>query len=606
MKIVFRTFLFIIFLSSITNTLYAATITWLGGNAAWDDPTQWDSGTIPTLGDDVIIPTGRVKIFSGDSEKANSIEVQSLARLYIYNGAELEISGAIDKNGLHNYGRVFVYGDLAIKDITQTNTVIDARAIVNEGRILTYSNSQINIKNIDDIAIDNTLAFSYFRIRGALTIKFVNNTAIVNQYLFVNYGNIDIEDSGLSSGSLIVNTDEFRNQDGGEINLNSEIYGGFTNSSEFHNYGDIFIENTTIGLANLADVYNYESANIEVENNPGTGIDNRTGATITNEGLIFSRYSSSGVFNAGTITNHFSLTIWYSYTNSSILNFAGGIINNYYSIYLGGSGYSDLYNEGAIYNFQGGNFSINKTMDIAVGGSITNYGFLTTYGSDPHTNSGTLLNYGVVDDNHGQLQSHITNSEVIVAPVSGPMQVGVPFANALEVASLSNVSIGDWKVSPTGVIAGTYDESTNKFTPNASAAGISTLYVVFSDLATGIGRNFTFEIDSPILPFVGKTISASKRFKHETNQNTSTESKVNIYPNPSSGNIHLESQLFEDDQIQVLVFNSLGQVVQQAELKTGQHVQSIEFSNHLINGMYIVKTMSGGQEVGVERIQLLR
>ena len=606
MKIIFRTTLFIIFLFTTIYSSNAATITWLGGSAAWNDATQWDTGTIPTLGDDVIIPTGSVKIFSGDSEKATSIVVQSLARLFIYNGAELEISGAIDKNGLHNHGRVLVYGNLAIKNITQTNIVIDARAIVNEGRILTYANSQINIKNIDDIGIDNTAIFSYFRVRGGLSIKFVGNTAIVNQDLFVNYGNIDIEDSGLSSGSLIVNTDEFKNQEGGEIYLNSEIYGGFTNSSDLHNYGSIFIEFATIGLVNLADVYNYTSAYIEVENNPGVGIDNRFGSTITNDGSMISRYSSSGLFNSGTLINNNSLTVWYSNLNSSILNFVDGLIYNYDYIYLNGAGYSDLYNEGGIFNYYGGHFAFNKVIDIASGGSITNFGFLITYGSDSHSITGNLSNYGVIDDNHGQLQSHITNIRVVVAPVSGPMQVGVPFSNVLDVFSLANVGIGDWKVSPTGAVAGTYDELTNKFTPNISAVGLSTLYIVITDLISGNSRIFTLEIDSPILPFTKKGKSATTRINHDSNQNTLTKSEVTIYPNPSSGNIQLKSELFVDNQTQVLVFNSLGQVVQQAQLSTGQYAQSIEFSNHLTNGLYIVKTLHEGQEVDVKRIQLHR
>lgn len=55
------TLLFFLILS-----LHATTITWLGGNAAWDDASQWDTGTVPSYGDDVIIPNGYAKIYNGD------------------------------------------------------------------------------------------------------------------------------------------------------------------------------------------------------------------------------------------------------------------------------------------------------------------------------------------------------------------------------------------------------------------------------------------------------------------------------------------------------------------------------------------------------------
>ncbi len=67
MKEIFRAPLLIIFLFTTFTTINAASVTWLGGNAAWDDASQWDTGTVPTYGDDVIIPSGYCKIFNGDS-----------------------------------------------------------------------------------------------------------------------------------------------------------------------------------------------------------------------------------------------------------------------------------------------------------------------------------------------------------------------------------------------------------------------------------------------------------------------------------------------------------------------------------------------------------
>ena len=608
MKIIFKAPFLIIFLFASFTTINASTITWLGGNAAWDDATQWDTGTIPTIGDDVIIPSGYCKIYNGDSEFSRSIEVQSAARLYVYNGGSLEISGAVDDDGLHNMGRVYIYGNLAINSITRTSSLNSANAIKNERIFLTYSASQINIKYVDDVAIYNDAAYSYFRVRGGLWIYSVNDTAIKNFDRFYNYGTINIENSGKSSGFLITNTDHFRNYSSGVINLNSDIYGGISNSpinANFKNYGVINIEEVSIGINNHGTLSNYSGAIIDAQNNNTSTLWNRDGATINNYGAIKSYYSGSGIYNYGSFFNFDSFTVFYSTGNGGIKNFSTGIIDNYDYIYLNSNNWIDINNEGDITNRNGSHIAINKTVNMPVGGSISNYGFFVSYGSDFHSISGSFGNKGVIDDNFGELQGLVSNDRLIVAPVSGPMQVGVPYPNVLDVGSLIGLNIIDWKISQNGVVAGTYDELTNEFTPNSSAVGITTIYIEVFDLVSGVNRNFSLEIGSPILPFAGK-ISASSTRNGQNNTIAKVAQEVNIFPNPTSGNIQLESEIFEDKDVQVHIFNNLGQLVQQERLNSGSTTQTLDFSNQLTAGLYIVKVLHGDKEVDVKRIQLHR
>jgi len=609
MKVIFRTPLLIIFLFISLTTINAATVTWLGGNSAWDNAAQWDTGTVPSYGDDVIIPSGYCKIYNGDSEGATSVEVQSSARLYIYNGGSLEISGAVDNHGLHNMGRVYHYGKLAINSITQTSPAASANAIKNESRIYTYSSSQINIKYIDDVAIYNDAAYSYFRARGSIWIYSVSNAAIFNFDRFYNSGTIDISDCGVSSGFLMANTDDFRNLSGGVMTLNSNIYGGLSNASvgaNFRNYGEINIDEVSIGVNNHGSLTNYSGATIDSENNYSTSYNNRLSATITNYGYLKSTLAGSGIYNYGNLINHESFTVFQSNANGCIRNFSTGHIDNYDYLYLSGTTSIDISNEGTMTNHYGGHIALNKTVETFAGSDISNYGFFVTYGSGSHSIGGTFGNKGVIDDNHGQLQGAILNDRLVIAPVSGPMQVGVPYPNVLDVASLDDVDLVDWKISQNGAVAGTYNEATNEFTPNASAVGITTIYIEVYDLVSGAGRNFSLEIGSPILPFTKTGKTASTRNGQDNEFADMHVAEVNIYPNPTSGNIQLESPVFENNQTQVHLYNNLGQLVQQERLNSGSMNQSIDFSSQLTNGIYFVKILQEDKEINIRRIQLHR
>lgn len=604
MKIAFKTLLiFFLFCFTISST-NAATVTWLGANSSWDDPSQWDTGYVPNAGDDVVIPSGRCKIYSGDFGYVRSVDVQSSGRLYVYEGGHLEISGAVDDHGLHNMGRVYIYGELAINDITQTNTANSANAIRNDYRIYTYSNCVINIKYIDDVAIENTSTNSYFRVRGNMWIYGTKSAAIYNFDRFYNYGQIDIVDCGVSSGYLILNTDNFRNYSSGVINLSSDIYGGIStvSTATLRNYGAINIEEVKVAINNEGLFMNYAGGKIYADDSD-ISYYNREVGTIYNYGKMSSTDSDHGLFNYGSLHNHDSFTVFYSHGNGSIRNFPTGTINNHDYIYLLSNQWIDLYNEGIITNQNSGHLAINKSITLTTGSNITNNGFFISYGDVFHSLNGDFENNGVIDDDFGALVGLIDNNKVVVAPVTGTMQVGVPFPNILDAASLNDLDIDTWKISMNGASAGTYNETTNEFTPNASAVGVSTLYISIYNLISGKGRNFTLELDSPIVSFQKKGKASTRNIV--SNENNLSQA-INIYPNPTPGNIQLNSRTFENLDAQVQILNSLGQVVQQEKFTKGSNTQSIEISDQLIDGMYFVRTIQEGKEINVQKIQVNR
>jgi len=132
------------------------------------------------------------------------------------------------------------------------------------------------------------------------------------------------------------------------------------------------------------------------------------------------------------------------------------------------------------------------------------------------------------------------------------------------------------------------------------------IYISIQDLVSGFRRNFSLEIGSPILPFTKKGKTASIRNGQDSDFADNLVADVTIYPNPTSGNIHINNQVLENNQTQVHIYNNLGQLVQQESLSSGSITQSINFCSPLTNGLYFVKVMQEGKEIDMKRIQLYR
>lgn len=54
-QLAFRIVVGLIFLSTLTPQLAAATVTWIGDSGDWSEPTHWSTGALPGPDDDVVI-----------------------------------------------------------------------------------------------------------------------------------------------------------------------------------------------------------------------------------------------------------------------------------------------------------------------------------------------------------------------------------------------------------------------------------------------------------------------------------------------------------------------------------------------------------------------
>lgn len=107
----------------------ALTCTWVGGNSDWNIASNWDTGTVPTGADDVIINAmgSQVNISSGTAGTCNNLTKGGfLSRLVVASGGTLKILGNLTYNGGIFSGDVSMVGSslqyiLGISPLTLNN-----------------------------------------------------------------------------------------------------------------------------------------------------------------------------------------------------------------------------------------------------------------------------------------------------------------------------------------------------------------------------------------------------------------------------------------------------------------------------------------------------
>lgn len=594
------------FIFSITIiSLQAANITWIGASSFWDDPTNWDTGTVPSAADHVIIPSGWVRVPANYTALATSIHLHPGTNLQIYPDATINVDGAINKAGIENEGRIFVQGIMNITNVSSPNGSA-GKAIYNTNGLFVYSTGLLNIENIEDYCID-TRAPGYVSNSGDINISNVQSHGVYNTGTFRNYSVLDMSLHPSNPRSYgVYNRGAFNNYANGEI-YTFRGYIGFYNhyNATLDNHGRIECEQAAnSGFRNLATVTNNEDSSISCNLAGAYGFSNS--GTFDNYGQTNIDYTgNTALRNSGTINNYRTILIFNS-TTMGYYGLTGSTFNNYKSFIVDVSATSPLYGvylRGSLTNHQDGVLSIDER--ILALGPLDNYGYISllyTGNNNLISGNGAINNYSVIDDNTNCLPAGTNNQKLIIKPVTGPMQVGVPFSNVLEVASLAGINLNNWKIGPSNnTSAGTYDPLTNSFTPNANAVGLSTIYISINN-GGNLSRNHTLELDSPILPFTG---GDSPQFSLDNNgQSFQKMEELTVFPNPTRANLQLKSELFQEQPTQVQIINSLGQIVFQRTYAAGDKQQALNLPNHLANGIYLLECRQKGQAVAVERIQL--
>jgi trimeric autotransporter adhesin len=258
------------------------TLTWTGTiSTDWDFACNWSPASVPTAGNDVIIPntTNKPTITATTTALAKTVEVQASAILTIAATGSLTVNGSRTVSSVvgafHNAGTVQNNGLINIGSTTSSG----ASCIANRGTFNNNSGGEINADNSTSDRINN------------------NNSGTFN-----NSGKLNLGLSIAVLGRGIFNDNIFNNNSGGEIkieNVASSSSGIFSRNGTFTNSGKITIGATT--------------------NSPGILNDDLFNNNASGEIFLGSFYSRSGTFN-----NFGLLSI--EYTGGQLLNRA--IFNN--------------------------------------------------------------------------------------------------------------------------------------------------------------------------------------------------------------------------------------------------------------------------------------
>jgi hypothetical protein len=581
---------------------HAATVTWMGGNGSWSDASQWDAGYVPDGGDDVIIPSGTVTL-SNYEGFARSVEVQTAGRLYIYNGSLLNIAGAVDNPGLHNMGRVYVWGKMQINDIQTTSNNNLGHGIQNDYVMYFFSSAYVAVFECEDQGIQNDPSASFWNF-GSMEIFEVGRHNIDNEGLFRNSGKLNLSANTTFPNYGVANSDRFWNYSSGSIIVNGGGGGAFANSnsnSHLKNYGSFIVKNSAgSGFSTGGVIDNFSGGFMQASNCGSSGIYINTSGQLINHGDIQSLNAGfAGIYVGGELINH-SYLVCNNSQSYGMKTQSGSSVVNHDFISLNTAGSDDMFVEGDLMNEQTGKFFTNKRLYLASLANFINEGVLVSFSNFPNIiSAGSILsNYGIIEDHNGMMPAVVDNQQVIVEPLGGALQAGIPYGNALNIGSLSNVTVNAWLTGINGISAGTYDPATNEFTPNANAMGLNELVVRIEMNSTGFERNYRVKVPGGI-SMSSAVHSGEYSDLHEAGKNTTfldppalANKAIDVYPNPSQGQVYTEHKFLANGPTTILVYNAQGEAVGKVNLNSSTERHNIDLPEALPNGFYVLRFCS--------------
>jgi|GEM_PF-3183546 len=330
-----------------TLNLSATVITWTGGAGDWDVSSNWDTGTIPSTADDVMISSGVVTIPANYSALALSITISSAGVLdladssalqidsasvngiAIYTGTSLNNAGAIHINSPGIFGIEIYSGafhNLTTGEIYITNAGTGGiknhktgATLTNDGLIHInqtglgdgiYS-TKVVVNNVDaSIIIKNTETNGINSYNGLLTnygeIE-IDSTGddgmLITGNAFTNSGHVEIShchDGKGANGAMGIYANSIKNKPGASFYIHHvessamRTYGDIENDGliEIHNnyYIGIFLKDATLS--------NQETGAIRCIGNGNSAI-HLDNASVENGGLLFFNGNAGWAIDAG-------------------------------------------------------------------------------------------------------------------------------------------------------------------------------------------------------------------------------------------------------------------------------------------------------------------
>ncbi len=352
------------------------TLTWTGAiSTDWNLACNWSPASIPSAGNDVVIPntTNDPVIGAGIAALAKTVEVQTGALFTIAATASLTINGSKSVSSIvsafDNNGTVNNNGLISIGSTTSSG----AYGMVNR---TTFNNTGGEIK------VDNATSGGIYNRTGT----------------FTNAAKITIGSISSITGSGIFNDDTFNNNAGGDIKIDQVTSNGiFNRTGTFNNIAKIMIGTTnsvSTGMLNDATFINNTGGEMTITGTTSTGFYNR-GGTFTNAALFV--IETNGVLTRATLNNQ---------ACGKILISGGALQNDQSGVTYTNLGYTEV--TGSLSITGGAIFTNNGTLKYgSVTGAVTNNTASSVIVNNNPTNS-TIFTYGGVYN--GTINGIFTNA----------------------------------------------------------------------------------------------------------------------------------------------------------------------------------------------------
>ncbi|MGB1307874.1 MAG: HYR domain-containing protein [Oceanihabitans sp.] len=347
----------LLYLLLLFSTVTIAQTTWTGGgvNENWNNTDNWDTNLVPTITDDVIIPTGS-SVLMNSTANVKSITIQGTAivtkssALYFTDPSIIELGATMICNNGNIYGSGSTLTNNGIINTSNSNIIIyEASTITNYGTINMLGTGDIYIATGSVI---NNMA------TGVIDIQ-ANNSGIVGSGAAPR----TLNNYGLLKTNLPLDTDqatisiELKNLNGviqvekGVLNLNNSAVDGIELTDGTYNV----FANAALDWDSAVTLIGTLTGNLIGEivwrnavriNNPNTVIFNFTGnqeiswvsgnltggGTLINNNTINLQTSNVYLYNTTTLTNNGNINFKdtadiYISTGSIINNTATGIID---------------------------------------------------------------------------------------------------------------------------------------------------------------------------------------------------------------------------------------------------------------------------------------
>lgn len=422
------------------SALSAATITFTGGGdgTTWEDPANWDTGTVPTFADDVIITGSSSVTVTQAGNAINSLFMNNTSTLTINPAAVLGLnfdSYNGDMVRLENQATIIINGAMTILNSPEDGIDMnDQSEIVN--------NALLNIvePSFEGISMDNGSEFTnngnFFAQDGSVEMN--DNTDVYNFGTMVftdECDAIELDDNANfeNDGSITISNGDCDGID--QDDSNTRFYNrGMLNFSmgpfadNAIEVDDGFLINESTGTINLVG--------------PHDGIDLQSDGRLDNEGMINivvngNDSGDDGVdMECGTRLRNYNIinidlpsgggnSIELECTDARFRNEACGVVN----------------------------ITSNNTIEVSSGALLRNEGVLATVASGTNTNNGTINNQNVINAPNGFTAA----PNAVVGPGSVNTNGAVPAQSAC--------NINDGAIGCTG--STTYDDSQQMYTQTA-------------------------------------------------------------------------------------------------------------------------------------------